>query len=139
MEVAEVSNTTGLSDVVASFSGNFNCFPRSTFSSQSCAIASRPEEEVLAAAGGSSPALMDGPLLWAEVLAVGDSTADGVCYSLQDLVMMSAVVPFAQASWTAAQDMLQGPSLGLRHFTFPQQKQVRRAWQYVVDGLDQKF
>lgn len=39
--VAEVSTTSGLSDVVATFSGNFSCFPRSTFSSQSYAIASR--------------------------------------------------------------------------------------------------
>lgn len=34
MEVAEVSTTTGLSAVVATFSGNFHCFPRSTLVSQ---------------------------------------------------------------------------------------------------------
>ena len=38
---------SGLSVVTATFPGNLSCFPRSTFSSQSCAVEGGSEEEVL--------------------------------------------------------------------------------------------
>ncbi len=58
--------------VVAMFSGNLSCFPKSAFSSQSCAIVSRPVEVVLAAGFGFSTALMKvmGFFCCAEALAV---------------------------------------------------------------------
>lgn len=71
---------------------SLSCFPKLTFSSQSCAVASRPEEVVLAAGVSLShgPDKSNGPLCWAEVLAVADPIADDIYYGLQDLVMVPA-------------------------------------------------
>jgi len=57
LEASEISTMSGLSVVAAPFSGNFSCFLRSTFSSQSCATASWQEEVALAAGVGFCPAL----------------------------------------------------------------------------------
>jgi len=58
LEASEISTMFGLSVAAAAFYENFSCFPRSTFSSQSCATASRPEEVAMAAGVGFFPALM---------------------------------------------------------------------------------
>lgn len=58
-EASEISTRSGLSDVMVTVSGNFSCLPRSTFSSQSCTIANRPEEVVRAAAVGFFPTLAE--------------------------------------------------------------------------------
>ncbi len=47
LEASEISTMSGLSDVIATVSGNLSCLPRSTFRSQSCADVSMPEEVVL--------------------------------------------------------------------------------------------
>lgn len=51
-----------------------------------------------------SPKESNGGLPLAEVLGVANSTADGVCYGLQDLDMAPAVVPLTHGFWTAAED-----------------------------------
>jgi len=59
---------------------------------------------------------------------VADPMSDGVCYGLQDLVMAPAVVPLAQGSRTAAEDVLQGSSFRHRgqggDSTFPQNNKL---------------
>jgi len=44
-------------------------------------------------------------------LVVDDRSVLGGTYGLQDLVTAPAVAPLAQSSRTAAEDVLQGPSL----------------------------
>lgn len=58
LESAEVRTMSGLSVVLATTSGNFNCFARSALSSQSCAVANRPGKVFQTAAAGFSPAFM---------------------------------------------------------------------------------
>lgn len=101
-----MSNMSGRSFVVATVSGNFSCFSRSTFNSQSRAVASRPDEAALAADGGFSPARMK-----AMVFFTGSVQFLFYGYGLQDLVMTATVAPLAQGLRTAAEDVLQGPPL----------------------------
>ena len=99
---------SGLSVVTATFPGNLSCFPRSTFSPQSCAVFEQ--------AAGSCCWLLtssdesDGFLGWADTLAVVDSAADGVGNDLEDLVMTPTVAPIPQGFRAEAENMLQGPS-----------------------------
>jgi len=48
LEDSDISTISGLNNVIATVSGNLSYFPRSIFSSQSCADVSRPDEVVLA-------------------------------------------------------------------------------------------
>jgi len=108
LEASEVSTVSGLSVVASAFSGNFSCFPRSTFSFQSCVAASRPEEVALAAGIGFSPALMKAMvfyigrrhLQWMIPLQMVSAMA------IQDLVMAPSVAPLVQGSRTADEEAL---------------------------------
>lgn len=58
-----------------------------------------------------SPKESNGGLPLTEVLGVANSTADAVCYDLQDFDMAPAVVPLTHGFWTAAEDVFKGPPL----------------------------
>ena len=79
---------SGHSFAVAAVSVNFSCFPRLTFSSQSCAIASRLKEVVLEADIGFSPAPTKAMFFptWRRALAVAHPTADGDKHLSKDTV-----------------------------------------------------
>lgn len=135
---------SGLNGVFATASGNLSCFPRSTPSSQSCAVANRPEEVLQESAADFSPALVIAMAFFAEGSCCGRRYGmDGIHYGLQDLAVWPAVAPFALGYWTAAEDALQGSSPlagGISSWCLQLTAGEEVGWtlQHMVDHLDQE-